>query len=100
MSQQAIDYLVHHVFLPPKVPQEDDFPNNHHFFLLDTLANAFEKFQPLATHHARDVLNMLDTTIRRLKMLHGGSNEISESKLKDFLLALPKEGMFCCQSLR
>ncbi len=38
-------YQIHHIFLPPKLPQEDDFEASHERDLLKNVLGAMEQFK-------------------------------------------------------
>lgn len=42
LSPEAFEYIVHHVFLPPRLPQSDDFNHSHERQLLCVVLDASE----------------------------------------------------------
>jgi len=60
LSLEATLYLVHHIVLPPKLPQADDCRSEHEDALLDTTVEALQTFgeavrneQPEVARYAR-----------------------------------------------
>ncbi|KAK7755219.1 hypothetical protein SLS62_002724 [Diatrype stigma] len=45
LSSDAFKYAVHHVFLPPRLPQSADFNSSHERELLDVVLAAMERFK-------------------------------------------------------
>ena len=92
MLTQDIYYLIHHVFLPPKLPQQDDFTNDKQPLLTGTIANAFEEFRRLPLTETEDSTGRLSSAVGHLKLIHDGTSAIDETKLKTALLELPQNG--------
>lgn len=42
LSPESLKYIVHHVFLPPRLPQSDDFDESYEHQLLCVVLNASE----------------------------------------------------------
>jgi hypothetical protein len=47
MTADVASYLVHHVVLPPKLPQKDDYNPDHEQCLLDTVIHALQDVEDL-----------------------------------------------------
>lgn len=92
MSRDNIEYLVHHIFLPPKLPQKDDFRVEDELFLLNAITAAFEKFESRAKDYPNNILEALHSTISCLKSVHDGSNGLSAAKLEEAFMQLPAAG--------
>ncbi|RDW69108.1 uncharacterized protein DSM5745_08868 [Aspergillus mulundensis] len=89
---EAITYLFHHVFLPPKLPQDDDYNADHDLALLSTVIRALRSFTDHVPSQNAKWIAAMFTMLHRLKqtlVLHGG---ISESKLKTTLEQLLSDG--------
>ena len=89
---QDIGYLIHHVFLPPKLPQKDDFTDDKQPLLTGTIANAFEEFRRYPPTDTGDSIGRLASAVGHLKLIHDGTSAIDETKLRTALLGLPQNG--------
>jgi hypothetical protein len=49
VSFEAIIYLIHHIFLPPQLPQKDDYNLKHEKVLLDLTCKALSSFKACMT---------------------------------------------------
>ncbi|KAL4963332.1 uncharacterized protein BDV14DRAFT_201959 [Aspergillus stella-maris] len=92
MSPAALVYLYHHVFLPPKLPQEDDYDPDLDQALLDMVIHALHGFATHLTGFEYEVIKRVTAMITRLKEVHGLQGDVDEVKLKMTLEALEKEG--------
>lgn len=93
LSSEAITYLVHHVFLPPKLPQEDDSSDEHDKIMINTTLAALLQFKALFPHKRADGIDQVIALVSVSKDVHASaSGGIDESKLKDALQLLCKEG--------
>ncbi|KAL4804843.1 hypothetical protein BDV18DRAFT_161935 [Aspergillus unguis] len=92
LSSGASSYVFHHVFLPPKLPQEDDYNAGYETSLLDTVICALGEFKAyVPTHHATvfdPVITML-ARLRRIRALHG---DLDEGMLEETLKHLMTKG--------
>ncbi|KAK5165530.1 uncharacterized protein LTR77_009059 [Saxophila tyrrhenica] len=79
----ATRYIFHHVFLPPKLPQEDDFDENAEAKLLSKTIRALTAFKFSMPPQSRDdiqkALDMLENTAA------GNSQGISDTTLQTLL---------------
>ncbi|KAF2726475.1 hypothetical protein EJ04DRAFT_571236 [Polyplosphaeria fusca] len=85
-SPKVIAYLIHHLVLPPKLPQADDFDPDHENILLRTTIQALEEFQA----HLSDPIQsqQVQSVLCTVKNLLGGRNSegyVSESQLAQIL---------------
>ncbi|ORY67517.1 uncharacterized protein BCR38DRAFT_407490 [Pseudomassariella vexata] len=66
ISQDAFMYQVHHIFLPPKLPQKDDFDASHEQELLKNVLSAMETFKGYIDHspNFEAAIGMVRTMIR------------------------------------
>ncbi|KAL4994276.1 hypothetical protein BDV10DRAFT_189152 [Aspergillus recurvatus] len=91
-APEASLYLFHHVFLPPKLPQKDDYNARYELILLDTVIDTLKKFRTLVPNQHRQVLGPVITMIARLREIHGSRGDLSEGKLKEALQKLDAKG--------
>lgn len=87
-----LSYLFHHVFLPPKLPQKDDYNSSYENSLLDHVIDTLKRFKALAPSHHHEVLAEVITMITRLREICGSYGEVSERRLKKALQKLDTEG--------
>lgn len=82
----AVQYLVHHVFLPPKLPQQDDgsIEMDH---LLITLVSECLRDSKVVTDGAPGY-ECLENMVQDMLEIHDASGYISESRLRERLEAL------------
>lgn len=90
----AIMYLIHHIFLPPKLPQEDDFDSEFETILLDTVIDNLLKFKNCVTSNKSiiDSVIALVTTLRNVRDSPSNLGAISEEELRNALRDLCKKG--------
>ena len=96
-TKGAMNYLIHHVFLPPQLPQEDDYSAEHDTALLRAVMDALEDFKHHVPEeqikHAECVISMLSITDRvRDKTSIDGS--IDPQFFKNTLKNLSKSSKF------
>ena len=91
----AIMYLVHHIFLPPKLPHEDDFDLEFETILLDTTIDILLKSKGYITYDQSVLIDSVIATIANLRTVcdsFGTVGAISEGKLGNALRGLCKKG--------
>jgi hypothetical protein len=94
MSLDAIMYIIHHIFLPSKLPQEDDFNPQHESILLDTTSHALQMFKAAVGYGQQGIIESVIATINNLRIVRDDSGFINEGELQSALRKLPKNGMF------
>jgi len=90
----AIMYMIHHIFLPPELPQEDDFDPQHERILLNTTSDALQMFNAAAGYGLQGIIESVIAMMDNLRIVRGDLGAISEGKLESALRKLPKRGMF------
>lgn len=96
LSRDASLYVFHHVFLPPKLPQGDDFNDEHESTLLDTVIHALRGFKSHSPSRHGPVLDPVETMLDRLKKIRGISGGVNEENLKKVLEEMQTEGGLVC----
>ena len=94
MPPEAISYLFHHVFLPPKLPQKDDYDSLYDIALVDQVIEALCQFRDHVSSQEADICTTVITMITRLRKtysLHGG---VDQMELKEALIDLNTEGKY------
>lgn len=88
----AFMYVIHHVFLPPRLPLEDDFDPQHEGILLDCISDALERFKAISGHDEELVVQTVLPMIENLISVRDVAGTISESKLQSVLRQLHDNG--------
>jgi hypothetical protein len=81
LSLPATLYIFHHVFLPPKLPQSDDYDPAHEDDLLDQVIDALHEFNEYTTPEDSRLIEGLITAITRLRKIQHLSGAIDEKEL-------------------
>ncbi|KAE8371457.1 hypothetical protein BDV26DRAFT_298782 [Aspergillus bertholletiae] len=87
-------YLFHHVFLPPKLPEGDDYTAQRDTFLLDRVIHALTEFKCDAPYDCSGILFTVTTMLTRLRATCGEHGVVDEVKLRNALAQLGTEGGF------
>ncbi|TVY81339.1 hypothetical protein LSUE1_G008843 [Lachnellula suecica] len=75
MSDEALMYLVHHMFLPPKLPQKDDTNVTHQKMLFSTLTAALSQFIKLLPDDMKAVIERVLTMVHNSLAVHEFGSE-------------------------
>ncbi|KAH1900111.1 hypothetical protein KXV57_008631 [Aspergillus fumigatus] len=92
MCLEANVYLVHHVFLPPKLPQEDDYDPEYELVLLEKCIEALEQFKGYVSGPEADSIAAAALMITRLAQIFGPHGDVDEKKFRNALAQLYTEG--------
>ncbi|TVY25882.1 hypothetical protein LHYA1_G005662 [Lachnellula hyalina] len=97
-AQKKVVYLIHHIFLPPQLPQKCDFNLEYEKFLLDTTIDALRAFKSHInnTQYGQgaivdSVVDMV-TNMMNVHEFDGTIGAISEENLLNALAGLSKTG--------
>lgn len=83
-SARSTAYLVNHIALPRKVPQQDDAEVSHEQFLLDAVIGALQDLRDSADKEVKDVITSAIRSITNLdssRDAYGNVNELQLGKL-------------------
>ena len=69
-SADAVAYLAHHVFLPPKLPQADDFDAGHERFLLDVVCETLRDFRGHLIGTEQVAIDEVALLVRNMATVH------------------------------
>lgn len=83
-STDQMMYIIHHVFLPPKLPEKSDSDPDKEAFLLGKLLDTLDIFKSYVSGDEAKTISSVTTMIRRLKDSHTTSECVSEDSLKTF----------------
>ena len=90
-----ITYLIRHLFLPPKLPHEDDFNSEYETIMLDTTVDGLLKFKSCAPSDQSGIIDSVIAMITSLRTVcdsFGTEGAVSEEKLGNALMDLCKKG--------
>lgn len=88
-------YLFHHVFLPPKLPQAEDYNAGHEHLLLDSVIEAIRSFSKYVSNVDTNIVRQVTEMIARLIKAHDPHGDVDEKQLMKTLITLPIEGKHC-----
>ena len=91
----AIMYLIHHIFLPPKLPHKDDFDFEYETILLDTTIDILLKFKGYITYDQSAIIDSVIAMVANLRTVRDSSGTVgavSEGKLGNALRNLCSKG--------
>jgi hypothetical protein len=99
LSVEETVYLIHHLFLPPKLPQQDDNQPELDDALLRVVIDALGEFRQIAADTADDKsvgvdvdsVARVEKAISTLREIRGPGGEVSERKLLAALEQMEKE---------
>lgn len=94
VSLDAAMYLVHHVFLPPKLPGKDDFNAAHEALLVKMLRGALSEFEDHSSIDQRSVLSSIAFMLDKTRQVYDSHGHVDESKLKEAFRELREKGQF------
>lgn len=66
----SLYYMIRHVFLPPRLPHEDDADPKHEADLLDALIQSIARFESLVAPDDKELTMSLLKTMRHLRLVH------------------------------
>ncbi|KAK1974854.1 hypothetical protein LZ30DRAFT_810521 [Colletotrichum cereale] len=93
MSRQSIIYLIHHIFLTPQLPQENDFSVENEAALFQCLCKAVTKFRDFVPSEMREVVEVAAGMMNNMACVHqplGDTVAVDEGKLLEMLHELSK----------
>jgi len=93
MCPEAISYLFNHVFLPGKLPQEDDHNPAYEIVLLNRVIEALREFQNHVSIQESGICSTIITMITRLRKTYNPYGGVDKFELTKALIDLNSEGM-------
>ncbi len=91
----AILYLIRHIFLPPKLPDGDDFHPEYETILLDFTVDVLLKFKDCVTSEQHGIIDSIVAMVNNLRIVRDSPDtvgSVSEEKLGNALRDLCKDG--------
>ncbi|EGP82392.1 uncharacterized protein MYCGRDRAFT_51670 [Zymoseptoria tritici IPO323] len=95
LSRDAFLFLVHHVFLPPKLPQKNDSGSGFELILLNFVIEALTAFRKLSTDQELCMIDAAMSMLLEMKSVHASpADEIIEDELQRALGTVVDHGGF------
>ncbi|KAI9370544.1 hypothetical protein BJX61DRAFT_544525 [Aspergillus egyptiacus] len=85
LTPGSSSYLFHHIFLPPELPQEDDYKAEYDLKLLDAVIYALHEFKANVPKNQGEILSTVITMVSRLRQTCGYQGDVDEAKLRKSL---------------
>ncbi|KAL4895588.1 hypothetical protein BDV59DRAFT_211254 [Aspergillus ambiguus] len=94
LPREATLYLLHHVFFPPNIPQEDDYNAGYECILLDTVIQALRGFQQANVSDWEDaaVFTSVISMVYRLRKTCGFHGDMNKAERRKLLQNLDNQG--------
>lgn len=93
MPLAASLYLFHHIFLPPQLPQADNYSLEYGMILLKRVTEALGTFSSHVSSQDTSVITAGTSMMEALKAIYGGKGEVNEKALIDALNQLETKSM-------
>ncbi|OTA55802.1 hypothetical protein K449DRAFT_468641 [Hypoxylon sp. EC38] len=95
LSSNEISYIINHVFLPPQLPQQDDYKVEYEESLLNAVTHALSEFKEYGPDDVTSVVDSVIASIQTLYLSPGFSCAPSEKQLLEAFKQrlLQKDGM-------
>ncbi|KAF9894652.1 hypothetical protein FE257_006540 [Aspergillus nanangensis] len=85
-------YLLHHVFLPPQLPQQEDYNSEYESILLDNVISALGNFQAYLRTQEGEIIDCIIAMVSRLRKTRDWHGDVNEAALKEALEELDTSG--------
>jgi hypothetical protein len=92
LNASQLEYIFNHVFLPPNVPQNDDYQDSNEKVLLRVVGYAMNKFKNHVSHDMALVIEQVGSMIDRLSRLLDRDGITNGERLRKALANLGTEG--------
>lgn len=101
-SDYAMLYMINHVFLPPKLPNGDDFNVKHDMMLLDTAIDVLTQFGACIMPNDSGCISTMIQTVQNMKKHHSVHTDgaIDQELLVNSFRDLCVDGILLCGLLR
>ncbi|CAL3967669.1 unnamed protein product [Diplocarpon coronariae] len=91
-SEEALEYMIHHVFLPPKLPGGDDYKSHKDTALLDTTIESLVRFKGHVNKKELIAVESVLDMLMNLASARDSDGFISEEKLLTALREMGRNG--------
>ncbi|KAI8631861.1 hypothetical protein F5Y19DRAFT_492813 [Xylariaceae sp. FL1651] len=97
LPSEALKYIINHVILPPKLPQEDDYTAQYELWLLLTIIHNLSAFKKIVSEQQAQIVDSAILSMELLRKIHNFTRtsryvSINEDKLVEILHELPSSG--------
>jgi hypothetical protein len=92
MDHQNLEYIVSHVFLPPRLPQEDDYDADKSAKLIEEVHKSLVEFLPYVPELEHSKWNVCVKMIDNMRVIHGASGGLSAECLENMLGSMSHDG--------
>lgn len=93
LNPEAVTYLINHVFLPPQVPQSDDFDPKLESIIIKVDTASLQKLLRSSNLSQQVTIASAIAMITSLSKVHdSATRSVSENKLRDALVNLCRQG--------
>ena len=92
LSSSVIHYLIHHTFLPPALPQSEDFAPEHLRALLKIVGEGLAAFKLAHSSGHGNAIEAAQRMISRMQAIHMDFGDVNETELKRTLGQLSQKG--------
>lgn len=92
LPAEVLEYLINHIFLPPNVPQEDDYRFEYENILLKVVTDALIQFKTCVTNDWFSVMDSVIDMVKNLQKIVEVKGIIHEERLRDALRDLCVKG--------
>ncbi|KAF7592066.1 hypothetical protein BBP40_000732 [Aspergillus hancockii] len=89
---EGLEYLINHVFLPPKVPQEDDYNSDHEKLLLKVVLDALTIFKRHVPTEWLSTIDLVIDMVQNIKSMLDDKGFMNEEGLRESLQGLSVTG--------
>lgn len=91
-SSEDLVYILNHVFIPPRLPQEDDHDDNHDIALCRVICDASQRFAGFLSQPQRGLWSTVDQMLQKVLRT---TEVLGKDILVDNILSLGDGGQFC-----
>ena len=92
VAMESLKYIVDHVFLPPKTPQEDDTTIAEEHRLISSLLDSVKAFSKCLAPEAKNLEPVVRMLQRLLKVKPGMESNTKKTDMKQVVLELGHDG--------
>jgi len=85
-------YFIHHIFLPPKLPQKDDFNAEYETALLDTTIDTLQKFKGCTKCDYGAAIDSVINMLFNMSTVRDFQGTVNEKNLENSLKVLCRKG--------
>ena len=95
-ATESLEYLINHVFLPPKTPQEDDMAIEQEHNLISSLLSSVKKFSKASSATESKALGRVVRMLERLLQIRPGLQDIKKTYVMKNVIGELKHGGTLC----